>query len=1243
MAAPKVENLNTLVIVESPAKAKTIQKILPSDRYTVDFCLGHVRDLLKQSQVPKEIKQEDPDAKMGIRVAGGSFIPLYKEIPSKSSIVKRLKSKLKTCQELVLATDEDREGEAISWHLLEVLKPPSATTVRRAVFHEITEGAILEAFASPREVDMNLVAAQETRRMLDRLAGFTMSPLLWSKVAPKLSAGRVQSVGMTFVVQKERARLAHMSVQYSDVSAVLNGVVALIGEGKSSANSQSQAFETKLLKVGERRVAKGTDFSQQGELLSSSDAVHLNTEDAASLVSKLKEPTTVWTVQSVEARQRSRKGPKPLTTSQMQQEANRRLKLGAQATMSAAQKLYEAGIITYMRTDSSQLSETATVAARDQIVEQFGEAYLNGGNSVKEDDKKSKYAQEAHEAIRPAVYDGRFPTPEEIAQHSDVRHQTAAVSLYGLIYRRTLASQMAQSLSNSTTVVVVASEGDHEIASFKASGRTLVFAGFLKAYESMSEQAAKDDDDNDEAALPPLVVDQVLTVKSASGEDSGVLPTVHRTSPPGRYSVGSFIAELEASGVGRPSTYASIVETLQSRGYVTINNGGALIPSLSAFVVTGLLEDYCPQYVEADFTAKMEANLDAIAQGVAQGPAYLSDYFLGIAGLKQAVATMHTTVEASSARRVRLPHLEGDPRLDGVSLFLGPYGVWVERLRRDSATSTEDPLALAEDNNEDATAAAEGELSPFVRAALPVDMCADASSVTATALLALLEAKEAGGILLGQHPDTGREVRLCTGTYGLYIRHGPEKPPEDNKCVSVPFATAFPKGRAADDASAAIVVGAAADVPENASDGSTACMPNLMTLADALDVLALPRVVGPHPDPLREGDGLTVGVGRYGPYVSYKSKVGRRSYVKLPADEDPLTVSHEKCVELVTTAEASSSLGRGVLRSFGPWPVPTTEAETATKAGPEESVASPPKSDEKNSDRKKSDDDSDDEPVLLELRKGRFGAYAKWGPWMASLPSDLEDAIDSLPAEVAWELIERKMEQSAEDPDSKQSRKSAASKKKAKAKPTAAVAAGAKSSSTSKAKTKLKAASSSTTKVPRRSAWLSFCAATRPVLAAEGVDASIGSMTKALSEKWAALDTAGRQPYDDAARELRDADAKTHAAAPGDSLASTKTATKKRSLSSATTVKTNTAGKKKTTSSSKASSKLPKRPVATSAFRVFSQAARPAACEAAGTKQVGPVAKELSRMWAALDEEARGVYESQATEANNARALSSVA
>jgi len=720
MAAPKVENLNTLVIVESPAKAKTIQKILPSDRYTVDFCLGHVRDLLKQSQVPKEIKQEDPDAKMGIRVAGGSFIPLYKEIPSKSSIVKRLKSKLKTCQELVLATDEDREGEAISWHLLEVLKPPSATTVRRAVFHEITEGAILEAFASPREVDMNLVAAQETRRMLDRLAGFTMSPLLWSKVAPKLSAGRVQSVGMAFVVQKERARLAHMSVQYSDVSAVLNGVVALIGEGKSSANSQSQAFETKLLKVGERRVAKGTDFSQQGELLSSSDAVHLNTEDAASLVSKLKEPTTVWTVQSVEARQRSRKGPKPLTTSQMQQEANRRLKLGAQATMSAAQKLYEAGIITYMRTDSSQLSETATVAARDQIVEQFGEAYLNGGNSVKEDDKKSKYAQEAHEAIRPAVYDGRFPTPEEIAQHSDVRHQTAAVSLYGLIYRRTLASQMAQSLSNSTTVVVVASEGDHEIASFKASGRTLVFAGFLKAYESMSEQAAKDDDDNDEAALPPLVVDQVLTVKSASGEDSGVLPTVHRTSPPGRYSVGSFIAELEASGVGRPSTYASIVETLQSRGYVTINNGGALIPSLSAFVVTGLLEDYCPQYVEADFTAKMEANLDAIAQGVAQGPAYLSDYFLGIAGLKQAVATMHTTVEASSARRVRLPHLEGDPRLDGVSLFLGPYGVWVERLRRDSATSTEDPLALAEDNNEDATAAAEGELSPFVARLCPL-------------------------------------------------------------------------------------------------------------------------------------------------------------------------------------------------------------------------------------------------------------------------------------------------------------------------------------------------------------------------------------------------------------------------------------------------------------------------------------------------------------------------------------------
>ncbi|MET8677290.1 type I DNA topoisomerase [Streptomyces sp. NPDC004647] len=756
-----------LVIVESPAKAKTIKGYL-GPGYVVEASVGHIRDLPNgAAEVPAKYKGE-PWARLGVNV-DEDFQPIYVVNADKKSQVSKLKELLAESDELYLATDEDREGEAIAWHLQEVLKPK--VPVRRMVFHEITKEAIDEAVSNPRELNQLLVDAQETRRILDRLYGYEVSPVLWKKVMPRLSAGRVQSVATRLVVERERERIAFRSAEYWD----LTGTFAT---GRAGDASDPGTFNARLTTVDGRRIAQGRDFGSTGQLKDGATVLHLDEAAAGALAAALQE--TSFSVRSVESKPYRRSPYAPFRTTTLQQEASRKLGFGAKSTMQVAQKLYENGFITYMRTDSTTLSDTAVAAARAQVTQLYGSDYLPDKPRIYAG--KVKNAQEAHEAIRPSG--DRFRTPAETGLTGD------QFRLYELIWKRTVASQMKDAVGNSVTVKVGGRASDGRDAEFSASGKIITFHGFMKAYVEGADDPNAELDDR-ERRLPQVGEGDPLTADNITADG-------HATKPPARYTEASLVKELEEREIGRPSTYASIIGTILDRGYV-FKKGTALVPSFLSFAVVGLLEKHFGRLVDYDFTARMEDDLDRIARGEAQAVPWLRRFYFGseesaagaaaeagngdgdhLGGLKELV----TDLGAIDAREV-----SSFPIGEGIVLRVGRYGPYVEK-------------------------ASEVEGETGQRADVPDDMPPDELTVE---LAKELLAKPSGERVLGSDPDTGRAIVAKDGRYGPYVTEIlPEDTPKTGKNAIKPRTASLLKSMSLD----------------------------MVTLEDALKLMSLPRVVG---------------------------------------------------------------------------------------------------------------------------------------------------------------------------------------------------------------------------------------------------------------------------------------------------------------------------------------------------------------------------------------------------------------
>ena len=675
-----------LVIVESPAKAKTISKYLGND-YEVLASVGHIRDLAEPRDVPAD-KKKGPLGKFSIDI-DNDFEPFYVVSPGKTKTVSDLKKALKDSDELYLATDEDREGEAIAWHLLEVLKPK--VPVRRMVFNEITKDAIAEAANNTRELNENLVEAQETRRVVDRLVGYEISPVLWRKINRGLSAGRVQSPAMRMIVQRERERMAFVSASYSSITATLN--------------KNSIEFEAKLSKLGSQKLAGSKSFDQNGTLVQ--EVLVLDPAQAAELASKIGQESLL--VSSVEAKPSTRKPYAPFTTSTLQQEASKKLGMSAKQAMDTAQMLYQEGHITYMRTDSPALSSQALSAAISAAKDLFGPESVSP--SPRTYGAKSKNAQEAHEAIRPSGETFKHP--------NDLKGilQGKSHLLYELIWRRTVASQMADA-KLSTTTVKFETEVDGKTAEFSASGTTVITPGFLAVYQDPEE----DKKESATAKLPVLEVGETLEISEIASKD-------HSTSPPARYTEASLVKALEEQGIGRPSTYAAIISTIISKGYV-VKRGSALVPEWIAFTVTRFLEENFGHLVDYDFTAKMESDLDRIALGELDRSLWLKDFYFGDDGLQ-------ATVESLG---------ESDPRLintfeiaEGINLRTGKYGPYLEVMENDERRIVN----------------------------IPVDLSPD--ELTHEKAVELVNAPPASDRVLGQEPETGLDIIVKDGRYGPYI------------------------------------------------------------------------------------------------------------------------------------------------------------------------------------------------------------------------------------------------------------------------------------------------------------------------------------------------------------------------------------------------------------------------------------------------------------------------------------------
>ncbi len=730
----------------------------------MESSVGHIRDLPNNaSEVPAKYKGE-PWGRLGVNVDAG-FAPVYVVPKDKKPQITKLKSLLKDAGELYLATDEDREGEAIAWHLLDELKPK--VPVRRMVFHEITPQAIADAVAHPRDIDSDLVEAQETRRILDRLYGYEVSPVLWKKVMSGLSAGRVQSVATRLVVDRERERLAFRAAAYWDIDAVFDA-----GEGKTP-----QTFPAKLTGVGGQRVAQGRDFTAQGQLRAGADVVQLDEQRATELTAAVR--GSRFEVRSVDSKPYRRSPYAPFRTTTLQQEASRKLGYGAARTMQVAQRLYENGFITYMRTDSITLSEGAIAAARAQVADLFGRDYLPSAPRTYQ--SKVKNAQEAHEAIRPAGE--HFRTPGQTGLTGD------EFRLYELIWMRTVASQMKDAEGRSVSVRIAATASSGEECEFSASGRVITFHGFLKAYVEGADDPDSERDDR-ETRLPELAAGEVVTVAELS-------PAAHETRPPARYTEATLIRELEEREIGRPSTYASIIGTILGRGYV-YKKGSALVPAWLAFAVVRLLERHFTRLIDYNFTAGMEDVLDDVATGQRNATDELAEFYFG-SGELQGLKTMVSELGEIDARELSTFEIG-----DGVVVRVGRYGPYVESAAGERANIPDDlppdelTLAAAKEllanpagaekvlGTDPATGhtvvAKNGRYGPYVTEVLddaPTSAKPRTSSLFSSMSLDTVTLDDAVRLLtlpraLGSDPETGETIEATNGRYGPYIRRGKE-------------------------------------------------------------------------------------------------------------------------------------------------------------------------------------------------------------------------------------------------------------------------------------------------------------------------------------------------------------------------------------------------------------------------------------------------------------------------------------
>ena len=956
-------DIKRLVIVESTTKAKKIAPYLGSN-YIVEASVGHIRDLPRgAADVPPKYKKE-PWARLGVNV-DKNFTPLYVVSPDKKKKVADLKAKLKDVDELLLATDPDREGEAIAWHLLQTLKPK--VPVRRMVFHEITKPAILAAAKNTRELDNNLVDAQETRRILDRLYGYEVSPVLWKKVMPRLSAGRVQSVATRVIVDRERKRMVFVPAEYWDLAAEFTAPAsagtASQGSSTSTDGGDNRKFTGRLSRVNGKRVAAGRDFNDRGEL--TSDAVVVTKEQAEQLATQLQHVTLP--VINVEEKPYTRKPSAPFMTSTLQQEAGRKLHYTSERTMRVAQRLYENGHITYMRTDSTTLSEQGLQAARQQAIALFGKDHV--ADAPRRYDRKVKNSQEAHEAIRPAGE--QFSTPAELRSQLDAEEY----KLYELIWQRTIASQMADVKGVSMKVTI-----GNEDVEFTTTGRTVTFAGFLRAYSDAIADAAASSDAN-QSRLPHLKVGDEVAISDVAADE-------HTTNPPARYTEASLVKKMEDLGIGRPSTYASIIKTIQDRGYV-YSRGNALVPSWVAFAVVGLMEKSFAALVDYDFTSSMEDELDDIAAGNEVGANWLKGFYFGDEHASDATAEtiarqgglkalVGNNLEQIDARVVNSLPLFDDDQGRPIYVRVGRYGPYLER-----------QIGVKPDGEPD-----------FQRANLSDTTTPDELTLE---FAEKLFATPQSGRELGVNPANGRVIVVKEGRFGPYVTEIMGADEKEKVAVSAEQIVA--EERAAEDAQRAAEGKRAKNwetktaiaakekrinqIIEETLKPATASLfssmdPSTVTLEEALQLISLPREVGVDPT---DGQMITAQNGRYGPY--------------LKKGTDSRSLSSEEQIFTITLDEARRIYAEPKRRGRG-----ATTQQAIKELG---------------------DNDVSGKP--MSVKDGRFGPYVTDGETNASLRKG-DDPLTLTDARANELLSERRAKEAADGGPKKKATKKTAAKKK---------------------------------------------------------------------------------------------------------------------------------------------------------------------------------------------------------------------